>query len=99
MKPEREDTFLVDAHVIVSDGIPAKFKKGSTTPPMSYPALVREATTSIPSHAKEVMSKLVLETVTAQQKGDDHCLVSAQEFLIECIVEKVENTQKKLLTS
>lgn len=51
--------------------------------------LVREAIAAIPCQVKEMMSKLVLETVLTKHIEDDNGLLAAQESFIDRILNKV----------
>lgn len=51
--------------------------------------LVHDAATGISFHAQEKMTKLVLDTIKAQEVGADKFLAAALESLVEHILRKL----------
>lgn len=63
-------------------------------PLKSEQLLVRNAVGGIPVHIEQVVNKLVLETVTANQEGLNNRLSAALETLVVRIVHKVVNASE-----
>lgn len=61
---------------------PENFEQGPVASPSGDQILVRDAIAGILFHVKEVMTKLVLETVMAQRKRVDNRLSAALNSLI-----------------
>lgn len=64
------------------------FEQGPVVPSMTDYIVLPDETTGIQFHVKETMTKIVLDTITAQDNGVDSRLTTVPASLIESIVRK-----------
>lgn len=95
MERECAEKFQAVADAVISEETQAAFEQRSVVPQTSDQFFVRDLFTGNLFHAEEAMTKLVLDSLTTQQRIVDNCLSATLESLIERVVKKVVRKPQK----
>lgn len=89
MERKREVTFQAAADAVDSEEKPAKYEQRPIAPPTGDQILAFDVITGIPFYVEEVMTILLLETLTAEHKEVDIGLSAILVLLIVRIIRKL----------
>lgn len=78
---ECEASFHIFSDQVVLEERPTNIETTPVAPYTSEELLVRAAVTSIPLHAEEALSKLVLKTLTVTQRCRQSCIDSLKDLI------------------